>query len=33
MAGQSGIADAVARVGNYQVHPYWSVLIDQPWVH
>jgi len=21
------------RVGNYQVDPYWSVLIDQLWVH
>jgi len=21
------------RVGNYQFHPYWSLLIDQLWVH
>jgi peptide/nickel transport system substrate-binding protein len=21
-----------ARVGNYQFHPYWNVLIDQLWV-
>ena len=21
------------RVGNYQFDPYWSVLIDQLWVH
>ena len=21
-----------ARVGNYQFHPYWSMLIDQLWV-
>jgi hypothetical protein len=21
-----------ARVGNYQFHPYWSLLIDQLWV-
>jgi YVTN family beta-propeller protein len=21
------------RVGNYQFHPYWNVLIDQLWVH
>ena len=21
-----------ARVGNYQYHPYWSLLIDQLWV-
>jgi YVTN family beta-propeller protein len=22
-----------ARVGNYQFHPYWTLLIDQLWVH
>jgi peptide/nickel transport system substrate-binding protein len=22
-----------ARVGNYQFNPYWSLLIDQLWVH
>lgn len=21
-----------ARVGNYQFHPYWNLLIDQLWV-
>jgi hypothetical protein len=21
-----------ARVGNYQFHPYWNLLIDQIWV-
>ena len=21
-----------ARVGNYQFHPYWNLLIDQVWV-
>jgi len=33
-AGHAGEESVLAaRVGNYQFDPYWSVLIDQLWVH
>jgi hypothetical protein len=28
----SAVTALSARVGNYQYHPFWTVLLDQLWV-
>jgi peptide/nickel transport system substrate-binding protein len=29
---ERGIDFVSARVGNYQVHPYWGIIADQLWL-